>query len=202
MLEFLEQELSDTPVGRANGVEVVIGERPFVNEKILQKGNGLDNAEEIKLGNRTIIIRNRIDWAKKTAQSLRAHDEDLEVYLLHSELLPKDRKKVEDQAKKVFGKNAESDTKKHVLIATQVVEAGIDISCDVMHTDLCPPSSLIQRIGRSARYAGESSTVFWHDVEESDYAPYSYAKSDMNELKKLLSINDGQMLDNTLENQS
>jgi CRISPR-associated endonuclease/helicase Cas3 len=201
MLEFLEQELSDTPVGRANGVEVVIGERPFVNKKILQKSNGLDNAKEIKLGNKTIIIRNRIDWAKKTAQSLRAQDEDLEVYLLHSELLPKDRKKVEDLAKKVFGKNAEPDTKKHVLIATQVVEAGIDISCDVMHTDLCPPSSLIQRIGRSARYAGESSTVFWHDVEESDYAPYSYAKSDMNELKKLLSINDGEMLDNSLENE-
>ena len=39
MLEFLEQELSDTPVGRANGVEVVIGERPFVNKKILQKSS-------------------------------------------------------------------------------------------------------------------------------------------------------------------
>lgn len=201
MLEFLEAELVDTPIGKANGVEVVIGERPFVNKKALKQGKGLDNAEQIELGQKTIIIRNRIDWAKQTAQSLRGQYEDLEVYLLHSELLPDDRKRVEDQAKAVFGKNTESDGKRHVLIATQVVEAGIDISCDVMHTDLCPPSSFIQRIGRSARYAGESANIFWHDVEESEYAPYSYAKPDMNELTKLLSDNEEQMLDSELENQ-
>ena len=201
MLDFLEQELLDTTVGKTNGVEVVIGERPFVNKKTLKQGHGLDNAEHIQIGERTIIIRNRIDWAKQTAQSLRGQYEDLEIYLLHSELLPEDRKRVEDQAKAVFGKNTKSDNKRHVLIATQVVEAGIDISCDTMHTDLCPPSSFIQRIGRSARYAGESSTIFWHEVEESEYAPYSYAKSDMNELQKLLLTSEGEVLDADLENQ-
>ncbi|MCO6488642.1 MAG: CRISPR-associated helicase Cas3' [Phaeodactylibacter sp.] len=201
MLEFLEAELSDSPAGKAHGVEVIIGERPFVNPKEIRQGAGFDNIENLPLGEKTIIIRNRIEWAKTTARLLRDSGQDVEVHLLHSELLPDDRTKIEKRAKDIFRKDAPRSGKKQVLVATQVVEAGIDISCDVMHIDLCPPASLIQRVGRSARYQGESATIYWHDVEEGNYSPYAYAKDDINKLRALLQENDRRQLDPELEEQ-
>ncbi len=199
MLKFLEAELLESPVGKSNGVEVIIGERPFVNSKEIRQGTSFDHIENLLLGEKTIIIRNRIEWAKTTARLLRDSGQDIEVHLLHSELLPDDRTKIEERAKGIFRKDAPPTGKKQVLVATQVVEAGIDISCDVMHTDLCPPASLIQRVGRSARYQGESATIYWHDVEKGSYSPYAYAKDDINKLRALLQENDGQQLDPELE---
>lgn len=80
-----------------------------------------------------------------------------------------------------FGKNAHQPA---ILIATQVVEAGIDITCDVIHTDLCPPPSFIQRAGRCARYEGEYGTIIWHEVEKS--TPYQYAEGEMDLLRSYL----------------
>ncbi len=46
-----------------------------------------------------------------------------------------------------------------VVVATQIVEAGVDISASLLVTDLAPWPSLVQRFGRCARYVGESGTV-------------------------------------------
>lgn len=46
-----------------------------------------------------------------------------------------------------------------IVIATQVVEAGVDVSAAALVTDLAPWPSLVQRFGRCARYAGESGSV-------------------------------------------
>ncbi|MDB4958292.1 MAG: CRISPR-associated helicase Cas3 [Myxococcales bacterium] len=46
-----------------------------------------------------------------------------------------------------------------IIIATQVIEAGVDISARLLVTDLAPWPSLVQRFGRVARYAGESGTI-------------------------------------------
>ncbi|MBC7099997.1 hypothetical protein H5T52_12995, partial [Candidatus Bipolaricaulota bacterium] len=67
-----------------------------------------------------------------------------------------------------FGKSLLQE-KKSLLIATQVVEAGLDISCDCLLTELAPVDALIQRAGRCARWGGEGS-VQVYDVESA--APY------------------------------
>jgi CRISPR-associated endonuclease/helicase Cas3 len=46
-----------------------------------------------------------------------------------------------------------------IVVATQVVEAGVDISARLLITDLAPWSSLVQRFGRCARYEGESGDI-------------------------------------------
>lgn len=166
MLNFLEEFLSRTEIGGKFGVEVIEADRPFVNRKVLCKGDGFENVNNLELDERTIIIKNGISSAKETAQLLRSHV-DLPVYLLHSELLAEDRKEIENQVLSIFGEGSE---KPGILVSTQVVEAGIDISCDVMHTDICPPSSFIQRAGRSSRYEGEKSKIIWHPVENA--GPY------------------------------
>jgi len=59
-----------------------------------------------------------------------------------------------------------------LVIATQVVEAGVDISSQVLFTELCPWPSFIQRCGRAARNPGEKADIYWLDICGSP-APYS-----------------------------
>ncbi len=46
-----------------------------------------------------------------------------------------------------------------IIVATQVVEAGVDVSADALVTELAPWASLIQRFGRCARYGGKGNIV-------------------------------------------
>lgn len=60
-----------------------------------------------------------------------------------------------------------------IIVATQVVEAGVDISATALVTQLAPWSSLVQRFGRAARYGGTSTvTVVDRQVDERTAAPY------------------------------
>jgi len=58
-----------------------------------------------------------------------------------------------------------------VTIATQVVEAGLDITSDILITECASPDSLIQRVGRCARFPGEKglTKVFYY---ENVWRPY------------------------------
>lgn len=63
-----------------------------------------------------------------------------------------------------------------IIVATQVVEAGVDISARTLVTDLAPWSSLVQRFGRAARYEKESGTVVVVGAvpeQEKDATPYA-----------------------------
>jgi CRISPR-associated endonuclease/helicase Cas3 len=177
MVEFLLDHLGSS---KAGDVELVRGKRPFVNEKTAVRGDGFDSVSDLDLGSRTLIIRNQVEWAQHTAEKLRGIV-DRPVYLLHSELLSKDRSKWEAEVRQVFSEDSNQEA---ILVATQVVEAGLDVTCDVMHTDLCPPSSFIQRIGRCARYRGETGRIVWHPVEK--VSPYQNRESQMEELATFL----------------
>lgn len=86
-----------------------------------------------------------------------------EVKLLHSRFRPAERK----EWQKIFN---EKDANR-IIIATQVVEAGVDISSKLLITDLAPFSSLVQRFGRCNRNGEhEQAKVFWVDLplEEKD----------------------------------
>lgn len=103
---------------------------------------------------RTIAIVNSVARAQSLFREVRQKVEGTPgapvVLLLHSRFFRDDRQRWESQVEEYFGPKA---TKANaVLISTQVVEAGIDISADVLLTELAPLNSLIQRAGRVARY--------------------------------------------------
>ena len=181
MIDFLEEELRRSPVGQQHGVVVIRGDRPFVNTKRVQRGNGFESMNALEIGQRTLIIRNQIDWAKQTASDFRKRYPDRQVYLLHSELLPDDRQHIEEIVRTSFGQDSDTSG---ILVATQVVEAGIDITCDVMHTDACPPDAFIQRAGRCARYDGERGTIYWHPPKNT--MPYRNREDEINALDVLI----------------
>ena len=181
MIGFLQEELRRSPVGRQRGVAVIRGKRPFVNTKVVRRGSGFEDLGAFELGSRTLVIHNQIEWAKRTAQALRTRHPDRNVYLLHSELLPDDRQRIEEAVRTAFGEGSDASA---ILVATQVVEAGLDITCDVMHTDACPPDSFIQRAGRCARYENEKGIIYWHPTE-SEW-PYRNRKGEIDALDRFL----------------
>lgn len=121
--------------------------RPLSVDDILKKHNG----------KRSIVILNTVTRAQCIFDELekRLKDKDSETnrFLLHSRFYSEDRKKTEDELNDWFGKEAFKSNV--ILVTTQVVEAGIDISADNLHTELAPLNSIVQRAGRCARYEGE-----------------------------------------------
>ena len=125
---------------------------------------------------RSIVICNTVARAQEIYQSLRDNPQrgTTEVLLLHSRFLKKDRKAKEDTIRKRFKRGAGTDNV--ILVATQVIEVGLDITCENLHTELAPASAIFQRAGRCARFEDESGTVRIYPVSKTDgspnYAPY------------------------------
>ena len=96
-------------------------------------------------------------------------NDDIVVTLLHSRFLPGDRVAKEAFLQEKFKESWEDDGKCYVLISTQVIEVGINITSEVMHIQLCQlcsMSSLLQRAGRNARFQNETGEVrVYYDVE-------------------------------------
>lgn len=122
--------------------------------------------------NRILAVLNTVDRAVDLFKQVKeaARQMGYELQLLHSRFLPSDRQDKEVWVTKRFGKEA-TETRS-LLIATQVVEAGLDISADCVLTELAPIDALVQRAGRCARWGG-SGTVFIFPTEEP--APYDIA---------------------------
>ncbi|WP_066367532.1 CRISPR-associated helicase/endonuclease Cas3 [Neobacillus fumarioli] len=116
---------------------------------------------------KTIVIVNQVDRAITIYKEiLKNQPIDTEVFLLHSQLLSDERKSIENKLKEYFGKNR--NNKKTILIATQVIEVGIDITSDVMLTEISSAESFLQRIGRNARFEGEEGTVHVYSLNKND----------------------------------
>lgn len=94
-------------------------------------------------------IRNSVSGAIASAMSLRKAG--LQVDLLHARFTVADRLEHEEAVGKRFGRDGTGRAGR-VLVATQVVEASLDLDFDLMITDLAPIGSLIQRAGRLWRH--------------------------------------------------
>ncbi len=103
-------------------------------------------------GGRTIALVNTVRRAQQlyTEIANQTHDSSTEVTLLHSRFFPDHRRTKETAIVDSLGPKAVRTNV--ILVTTQVIEAGIDISADHLLTDLAPMNALIQRAGRVARY--------------------------------------------------
>ncbi|MBE9097455.1 helicase-related protein [Tychonema sp. LEGE 07203] len=111
---------------------------------------------------RVMVICNTVAQSQGLFQDLQTADlnGNWEITLLHSRFLPADRANKETYLQAAFSENWLDEGICQVLIATQVIEAGLNITCEVMHSHLCPMNSLLQRAGRCARFRGEKGEVF------------------------------------------
>ncbi len=110
---------------------------------------------------RTLVICNVVDRARALFEALRDHPDrgNTQLLLLHSRFLPEDRQRIEGEIRRLFGED-DDGSGSWIVVATQVVEVGLDITCQALHTELAPANALLQRAGRCARYEGEEGDVF------------------------------------------
>ncbi len=108
----------------------------------------------------TLVIVNTVDRARKLYELLKKQVSlaQVPIKLIHSRFRPLER----EQWGEFLG---QKDSTRRILISTQVVEAGVDLSACVLYTELAPWASLVQRFGRCARYPGEAGKVVWLDLD-------------------------------------
>ncbi len=132
--------------------------------------------------NTTLVVLNTVARAQAVHKALQKMDvAPACLALIHSRFRPKDRTRQMDKLPQT------GETKKLIVVATQAIEAGIDLSAAVLLTELAPPSSLTQRFGRVNRY-GElndsgGGTVRWIDIIGGDLGDSLAAPYEINELK-------------------
>ncbi len=96
--------------------------------------------------------------------------------LVHSRFLPRDRDRHETTARGWLGRSTRKQPS--WVIATQVIEAGLDASADLLLTEIAPASSLVQRAGRCARWprsemaVTQGSVMVFRDPELRSVLPY------------------------------
>lgn len=171
LLNFEIVSLADFPADRL----LIKSIKPAPNKstkKTVHVINDVLTAEKIieKHKNKSIVICNRVEKAQQLFEDLKKKKGNkTKLLCIHSRFFDSDRKTKESSIKNYFGKN--NIEKDAILVATQVIEAGMDISCDTMHTEISPINSFLQRAGRCARFENEYGEVFVYDVlnlEEKD----------------------------------
>ena len=112
----------------------------------------------------TLVIVNRVARAQalhKEIQRLCSNSENSipTLALIHSRFRREDRDR---EMNAIIRGNAQN----MIAIATQAVEAGVDISAGVMFTEIAPWASMVQRFGRANRYAerDEGTDIHWIDL--------------------------------------
>ncbi|MEO1376503.1 MAG: CRISPR-associated helicase Cas3' [Cyanobacteria bacterium J06635_10] len=105
--------------------------------------------ECIANGGKVLWVRNRVDWANNTYDEVRERFGEVSVNVYHSRLRYQDRSHRHRQVIDAF----KQKNQPAILISTQVAEMSLDISADLLITDIAPVPSLIQRLGRLNRRA-------------------------------------------------
>lgn len=149
-----KQELSRVFKNKLEIIEIENEEKNFeIPDDIIQQA--LDQAESEK--KRVLFILNTIEQAQKVYKKIKEKKMN-NVFLIHSRFTFIDRKELEQKIagtkdqKGLFSNPKPSDEKESkILVATQVVEASLDIDADVLYTEIAPIDALVQRMGRVLR---------------------------------------------------
>lgn len=117
----------------------------------------------------TLVVLNQVPRARAVYAALvKATRSKVAIRLLHSRFRPPDRAMIQ---REVLAEGWSG-----ILVSTQAIEAGVDLSARTLFTEVASWSSLVQRFGRCNRrgeYSAEEAAVWWIDVDDGAAAPYT-----------------------------
>lgn len=139
-------------------------------------------------GTRTLAVFNTVNRASdvyKCLQRRLEHKSAAALTLVHSRFRPPDRI---DAMNRLL---AEPAGPGGIAVATQVVEAGVDVSATTLITDIAPWSSLVQRFGRCNRHGSDrEAKIICLDMgterEKREKAVAPYDLSDIDAARDIL----------------
>jgi CRISPR-associated endonuclease/helicase Cas3 len=182
-------EKPKTKDGRADKADAERKQTDYLNRLAEHIGRAENHAQD----GLTLVIVNTVDRARKLYELLSKQEglQDVPLKLIHSRFRPFERAQWESFL------NQKEQTRR-ILISTQVVEAGVDLSASILYTELAPWASLVQRFGRCARYPGDSGNIIWLDLDLGtdkqpvDHWALPYDRAELIAAReKLLSATDG-----------
>lgn len=134
--------------------------------RILEEHARLSDGE---FGKITLVVCNTVERACATFEAIVKRRKE-ETRLIHSRFRPAERERWQAE---FLNRAACRRGVDRIIVATQVVEAGVDISAGCLVTELAPWPSLVQRFGRCARYGGTGQVlVVDRRKNAEDTAPY------------------------------
>ncbi len=130
-------------------------------------------------GRLTLAVLNTVERAvsleAELVKALKGDAMQGQIRLVHSRFRPAERKQ---WRKEFLRRDSVIPDAGRIIVATQVVEAGVDLDASLLFTELAPWPSLVQRFGRAARGGGRAEiVVFDRDVtDDKQAAPYTHAE--------------------------
>ena len=180
LFELTKKDSEHKLLSKRNTAKKILKELELPNHKDeYTKDDATAILEKCDKNHISLIIVNTV----KRAQSLFKELEKLgetEMILIHSRFRQKERQELNKKIQEISNKEFKE---KRIIISTQVVEAGVDISSSVMITEMSPWPSMIQRFGRCNRKGeDDDATVYFIRLGEKQYIPYE--PKDMQESEK------------------
>lgn len=129
-------------------------------------------------GTRTLAIVNTVERARDLFRELQKAKAKPALTLLHSRYRAADRRRALEQA------TAQPTNEGTIVVSTQVIEAGVDLTSATLFTEVAPWASLVQRFGRCNRRGEEKDArVFWvglpDDAKERSRVERPYALAEL-----------------------
>jgi len=137
-------------------IKVLGGGRSFTKEVV---EIGADLAKSFK---RVGVVVNTVETAVTVYELLKERTES-NVVLLHSRF-----RYIDIEEKLNFIESAVRSWRPIVVVATQVIEVGLDLDFDAMITEVAPMPSLVQRVGRLCRDPKKICEADLHIVVDGD----------------------------------
>lgn len=137
----------------------------------------------------TLVVLNTVKNAVDVYEAL-VNDTSLklantDIRLVHSRFRPMERVVWREE---FLNKSACAPGVNRIIVATQVIEAGVDISASLHITELAPWSSLIQRFGRCARWGGAAQVIVADLNPKDDRAAAPYSKNEIDSSREALML--------------
>lgn len=156
-----QEDRQSEPIARRLGAERTVHGLGAADDRQL----ALHAVEHHRPGTLTLVVVNTVKRAQGAYKALGRLHNPAPVVLIHSRFRRTDREGALGRALAPVGEEG------RIVIATQVVEAGMDTSAATLITDLAPWSSIVQRAGRCNRDGKISGArMLW--VRPKTSAPY------------------------------
>ncbi len=108
-------------------------------------------------GTLTLVVLNTVKTARELHEKLKRSKAlgDADLVLLHSRFRPDDRRCAVERLRADIDPAGPG----RIVVSTQVIEAGVDVSAALLMTEAAPWASLVQRFGRCNRFGEHADAV-------------------------------------------
>jgi len=173
ILGLQEEKMMVIPSLKAKKKVVGLKSEPKISAK-----NGILDYHYAHRGNFTLLVLNTVknaqEWFCEIKKAVDSQDaverRATKMVLLHGRMRPCDRKNLMNQVIS-FSKDqneGKQDISGLIVVATQVIEAGLDVSADYLWSEIAPWPSIIQRLGRLNRRGKQNDACAWFWMPRAD----------------------------------